>query len=183
MVTLKEYPEESDLVVCTVREVKNFGAFVTLNEYSGKEGFIHITEVASGWVKYIRDYLKEGQVQVCKVLRVNPSKGHIDLSFKQVNEHQHRMKIQEWKNSQKSEKLIEMVAKQIGKSVEQCYKDFANAEFQTVNWAGIIAVATGVAAGHFLPGVVPLNAVLGGAISYLVLNPLLNKKALKSQAA
>ncbi|MEZ9856839.1 cytosine permease, partial [Vibrio breoganii] len=35
----------------------------------------------------------------------------------------------------------------------------------------------------FLPGVVPLNAVLGGAISYLVLNPLLNKKALKSQAA
>ncbi|HAH02691.1 MAG TPA: cytosine permease, partial [Vibrio sp.] len=63
------------------------------------------------------------------------------------------------------------------------YKDFAKAEFQTVNWAGIIAVATGVAAGHFLPGIVPLNAVFGGAISYLVLNPLLNKNALKSQAA
>lgn len=58
------------------------------------------------------------------------------------------------------------------------YKDFANAEFKTVNWAGIIAVAIGVACGHFLPGVVPVNAVLGGALSYLIINPILNKKRL-----
>ncbi|OAN12970.1 cytosine permease [Photobacterium jeanii] len=57
------------------------------------------------------------------------------------------------------------------------YKDFANAEFNTVNWAAIIGVGVGVAAGHFLPGVVPINAVLGGAISYLILNPLLNRDA------
>ena len=56
------------------------------------------------------------------------------------------------------------------------YKDFANAEFKTVNWAAIIGVAVGVAAGHFLPGVVPINAVLGGAISYLILNPMLNRE-------
>jgi translation initiation factor 2 subunit 1 len=124
MVTLKEYPEEGDLVVVTVREVKNFGAFVTLNEFRDKEGFIHITEVASGWVKYIRDYLKEGQVQVCKVLRVNPSKGHIDLSFKQVNEHQHRMKIQEWKNEQKAEKLFEIMAEKNKINLELAYKEF-----------------------------------------------------------
>ncbi len=58
------------------------------------------------------------------------------------------------------------------------YSNFAAAEFQIVNWAGIIAVAIGVAAGHFLPGVVPVNAVLGGTISYLILNPILNKKRL-----
>lgn len=57
------------------------------------------------------------------------------------------------------------------------YKDFANAEFKTVNWAAIIGVAVGVTAGHLLPGIVPLNAVLGGAISYLALNPLLNREA------
>jgi translation initiation factor 2 subunit 1 len=124
MATLREYPEEGDLVVITVREVKNFGAFVTLNEYKDKEGFIHITEVASGWVKYIRDYLKEGQVQVCKVLRVNPSKGHIDLSFKQVNEHQHRMKIQEWKNEQKAEKLFEIMAEKLKLDIDKSYEEF-----------------------------------------------------------
>jgi translation initiation factor 2 subunit 1 len=124
MVTLREYPEEGDLVVVTVREVKSFGAFCTLNEYNSKEGFIHITEVASGWVKYIRDFLKEGQVQVCKVLRVNPSKGHIDLSFKQVNEHQHRLKIQEWKNEQKAEKLFEILSNNLKIEVENAYQDF-----------------------------------------------------------
>ncbi len=64
------------------------------------------------------------------------------------------------------------------------YMDFENAKFQTINWAGIIAVAIGVAAGNFLPGVVPVNAVFGGALSYLVLNPLLNKeKASETEAA
>lgn len=56
------------------------------------------------------------------------------------------------------------------------YKDFANAEFKSVNWAAIIGVAIGVAAGHLLPGIVPVNAVLGGAISYLILDPLLNRQ-------
>ncbi|MCE7537035.1 cytosine permease [Aliivibrio fischeri] len=58
------------------------------------------------------------------------------------------------------------------------YMNFDNAAFQTINWAGIIAVAIGVAAGKFLPGVVPVNAVLGGAISYLLLNPMINKKSI-----
>ncbi|GGK45556.1 cytosine permease [Aliivibrio fischeri] len=58
------------------------------------------------------------------------------------------------------------------------YLNFNNAAFQTINWAGIIAVAIGVAAGKFLPGVVPVNAVLGGAISYLLLNPMINKKSI-----
>ncbi|PSU49110.1 cytosine permease [Photobacterium frigidiphilum] len=57
------------------------------------------------------------------------------------------------------------------------YKDFANAEFKTVNWAAIAGMAIGIAAGHYLPGIVPVNAVLGGAISYLILNPLLNRVA------
>ncbi len=63
------------------------------------------------------------------------------------------------------------------------YHDFANAQFKEVNWAGIIAVAVGVAAGKFIPGIVPLNAVLGGAICYAVLNPILNKKTAIAQEA
>jgi translation initiation factor 2 subunit 1 len=122
----KEYPDEGELIVGTVVKVQNFGAFVTLNEFPKKEGFIHIAEVATGWVKRIRNHIKEKQKVVCKVMHVDRAKDHVDLSLKRVNEHQKRDKIQEWKNTQKSEKLIEMVAKQIGKTVEQCYKDFAS---------------------------------------------------------
>ncbi|ANW26129.1 cytosine permease [Vibrio coralliilyticus] len=63
------------------------------------------------------------------------------------------------------------------------YQNFATTEFKDVNWAGIVAVAVGVAAGKFIPGVVPINAVLGGALCYVVLNPLLNKKTLNAQSA
>jgi len=123
MPQMSEYPEDGELVVCTVTSVKNFGAFVTLDEYGGKEGFIHVRDVATGWVKYIRDYVREGQKIVCKVLAVDASKGHIDLSLKQVNEHQKRDKIQAWKNEKKAEKLLELVAAKLDKKVEELYED------------------------------------------------------------
>ncbi len=124
MVRLKEYPDEGELVVCTVRDVKSFGAFVTLDEFTNKEGFIHVAEVTTGWVKYIRDYVREGQKIVCKVLRVDASRGHVDLSLKQVNEHQRRETIESWKNEQRAEKLFEIVCTKYGKEVDACYAEF-----------------------------------------------------------
>ena len=47
----QSYPQVGDLVVVTITEVKNFGAKANLEEYRGKEGFIHIAEVATGWVE------------------------------------------------------------------------------------------------------------------------------------
>jgi len=102
------WPETGDLVVCTVTQVVDFGAFVALDEYAGKQGLIHISEVASGWIKYIRDHVREGQKIVCKVLNVDRSRHHIDLSLKDVNEHQRREKIQEWKADQKAWKWLQM---------------------------------------------------------------------------
>ena len=126
MPRVSEFPEEGELVVCTVQNVKNFGAFVTLDEYGNKEGFVHVRDVATGWVKYIRDYIREGQKVVCKVLGVDTSKGHIDLSLKSVNEHQRREKIQQWKTETKAQKLLEIVAERLGTTVEQCYDLFAD---------------------------------------------------------
>jgi translation initiation factor 2 subunit 1 len=114
----KGWPEIGDLVVCTVVNVVDFGAFVELDEYGRKEGLIHISEVASGWVKYIRDHVREGQKIVCKVLNVDPSRSHIDLSFKDVNEHQRQAKIQEWKAEQKAEKWLDFVINTTGATKE-----------------------------------------------------------------
>ncbi len=124
MVRLTEFPDEGELVVGTVREVKPFGAFAALDEFPGKEGFIHIAEVASGWVKYIRDHVREGQKVVCKVTKVDVGKGHIDLSVKQVNEHQRREKIQSWKNEQRADKLLGIVAQRAGMSFDDAVKQF-----------------------------------------------------------
>ena len=110
-----KFPEPGELVVCTATNVKKFGAFVTLDEYESREGFIHVTEVTTGWVKYIRNYVREGQKIVCKVVRVDEERAHIDLSLKAVNDHQRRDKIRAWKNEKKAEKLLEFVDEAIGK--------------------------------------------------------------------
>jgi translation initiation factor 2 subunit 1 len=124
MLRADEFPEAGELIIGTVQTVKNYGAFVILDEYENKEGFIHITEVATGWIKYIRDYIRERQKVVCKVLRVDKSKGHVDLSLKQVNEHQRREKIQDWKNEGKAKKLLEIAAEKLGMGVDSCYDEF-----------------------------------------------------------
>lgn len=110
----RDWPEEGELVVSTVDAVKDFVAFVRLDEYGGRQGLIPISEIAKGWVKYIRDHVREGQKVVCKVLHVDRNRGHIDLSLKDVNEHQRREKIQEWKNEQKAHKWIGFVAEETG---------------------------------------------------------------------
>jgi translation initiation factor 2 subunit 1 len=122
-----EFPEEGEHVVATVRSVRDFGAFVTLDEYEGKEAFIHLSEVATGWVKYIRDYIREGQKIVARVIHVDPGKNQIDLSLKRINEHQRREKLQTWKNEQRAEKLLGLVAKTLKIDVPQAYEQFGEA--------------------------------------------------------
>lgn len=119
----KEWPSEGDLVVGTVHKVLGYGAFASLEEYEGKEAFIHISEVSSGWVKNIRDYVRENQKIVARVLRVNPKKGHVDVSMKRIREDQRTRKIQQWKIEQKAEKLLEISAKTIGKDLDAAYDE------------------------------------------------------------
>ena len=119
----KEYPEEGEFVVATVKNIHPYGAFLKLDEYPGKEGFMHISEVASSWVKNIRDHIKEGQKIVAKVIRVDPNKGHIDLSLKRVNQQQRKAKLQEYKRAQKAENLLRMAAEKVGKDFETAWRE------------------------------------------------------------
>ncbi|HEV2231390.1 MAG TPA: translation initiation factor IF-2 subunit alpha [Thermoplasmata archaeon] len=121
-----EFPEEGELVVGTVTSIRNFGAFVKLDEFENREAFIHLSEVATGWVKYIRDHIREGQKIVARVLRIDSSKGQIDLSLKRINDHQRREKVQSWKNEQRAIRLLAVVAAQLKIDVEATYALFTD---------------------------------------------------------
>ena len=119
----QEWPDEGELIVGTVYKVLNYGAFAKLEEYPGKEAFIHISEVSAGWVKNIRDHVRENQKIVCRVLRVNPKKGHVDASLKRIREDQRTKKIQHWKIEQKAEKFLELSAKSLDKTLDEDYDE------------------------------------------------------------
>ncbi|EQD54946.1 translation initiation factor IF-2 subunit alpha, partial [mine drainage metagenome] len=56
--------------------------------------------------KYIRDYIREGQKIVGRVIHLDHDKGQVDLSLKRINEHQRREKLQAFKNEQRAQKLV-----------------------------------------------------------------------------
>ena len=102
------WPTPSELVVGRVDEIEDFGVFVDLEEYEDKRGLVHVSEVASGWIKNVRDHVNVDQMVVCKVLEVDEDAQQVDLSIKDVNDHQRSEKIQEWKNEQKADKWMEL---------------------------------------------------------------------------
>jgi translation initiation factor 2 subunit 1 len=126
MLALKQgYPEENELVICTVTKVQFHSVFVNVDEYQ-KVGMIHISEVSPGRIRNIRDFVKEGKVVVCKVLRINKEKGQIDLSLRRVTELQKRNKINEMKQQQKAEKIIEFVAKKFNMTPDELHQKIAD---------------------------------------------------------
>jgi translation initiation factor 2 subunit 1 len=115
------FPQEDELVLCTVTAVQFHSVFVTLDEYGNRTGMIHISEIAPGRIRNIREFVKEGKKIVCKVLRINAEKGHIDLSLRRVNEMQKREKMNQIKQEQLAEKIIEHAAKKHLKKPEEIY--------------------------------------------------------------
>ncbi|MER2192171.1 MAG: cytosine permease [Solibacillus sp.] len=63
------------------------------------------------------------------------------------------------------------------------YKAFATMTFETVNWVAIVAWVIGVAIAKLAPGIVPLNALLGTAIVYVILMKVLKKESVHKDAA
>jgi polyribonucleotide nucleotidyltransferase len=67
----------------TVARIVDFGAFV--NILPGKDGLVHISQIANERVENVSDHLKEGQVVRVKVLDVD-QRGRIKLSIKELLE-------------------------------------------------------------------------------------------------
>ncbi len=123
------YPEEGELVLCKVNKVAYNAVFVNVDEYR-KPGMIHISEVSPGRIRNINDFVKVGKVVVCKVLRVNTERGHIDLSLRRVNDNQKRKKMDKIKQELKAEKIIEDTAKLLKLDIQKFYSEVAKIPMQ-----------------------------------------------------
>lgn len=119
------FPEDEELVLCTVTGITPHSVFCTLDEYGGRTGMIHISEVAPGRIRNIREFVQENKKIVCKVLQTNKEKGHIDLSLRRVNQTQKTQKLNQIKQEQLAEKIVEHAAKQTGQSVLTLYNKLA----------------------------------------------------------
>ena len=104
---IQSMPEEGELVLATVNEINPHGVYVTLDEYDKVRAFLHISEIATGWVRDIERYAKPGQKIVLKVIRQNRNRREIDLSLRQVSGEEKRQKIIEVKKNEKARTILD----------------------------------------------------------------------------
>src|SRR5712691_9036835 len=86
-------PEPGEIVVCTVRELTSHGIYVNLDQYGGMNGFLHVSEISTGWVRNIERVAKPQQRLVLKVIRADRTRKEIDLSLRQVTNEERRAKV------------------------------------------------------------------------------------------
>ncbi|MAG22196.1 MAG: hypothetical protein CL943_02740 [Candidatus Diapherotrites archaeon] len=120
-----DFPEVGEIVVVRITKVLDYGAFAVLLEYEDIKGFVHISQVASGWIKNIRNFVKEGEVRAAKVQNVDLTKNQIDLNFTRVSAAAQRAKINEFKQMKRERKLIEALAKSQKKSFDEAWDEVA----------------------------------------------------------
>jgi translation initiation factor 2 subunit 1 len=116
---IQRLPEEGEIVIATVRQVTGHGAYVTLDEYSNMTGFLHISEIATGWIRDIERYVRPKQKAVLKVTRVNKTRGEVDTSLKQVSGEECKSKLIEVKKSDKAGTLLDFIKTKLKLTEEQ----------------------------------------------------------------
>lgn len=80
----KQYPVENEVVVAVVKNITNSGSYVNLPEYDGALGMILHSELSRRRIRSINKLVRVGRSDVVIVIRVDPEKGYIDLSKRQV---------------------------------------------------------------------------------------------------
>ena len=105
----QELPEIGEIVIATITKVSDHGAYVTLDEYDGVQGFLHISEIAPGWVRKITRYVKENEKKVLLVKKIQAQRGEIDLSLKQISKEQRKKKLLDVKRFEKEQGILKNI--------------------------------------------------------------------------
>jgi len=105
--TIQDFPEVGEIIVATITRIMDQGAYVTLDEYNNIQGFLHVSEITTGWIRNVEKFLRVGEKKVLLVKRVDSARSEIDLSLKQVSTDQKKKKLLELKRREKEKALVE----------------------------------------------------------------------------
>jgi len=108
---IHELPEAGELVIATITKIGDHGAYVTLDEYDKIQGFLHVSEIAPGWVRNITKYVKENEKVVAIVKKVREGREEIDLSLKHISKDQRKKKLLDVKRHEKGKSIIKNIQK------------------------------------------------------------------------
>ena len=115
----QELPEVGEIVIATIKKTGDHGAYVSLDEYDNIQGFLHISEIAPGWVRKVTKYVKDGDKKVLLVKKIQEDRSEIDLSLKQISKEQRKKKLLDVKRFEKEQGILKNIQDQVKLSSEE----------------------------------------------------------------
>ena len=115
----QELPEVGEIVIATIKKTGDHGAYVSLDEYDNIQGFLHISEIAPGWVRKVTKYVKEGDKKVLLVKKIQANRAEIDLSLKQISKEQRKKKLLDVKRFEKEQGILKNIQDKVKLSSEE----------------------------------------------------------------
>ncbi|MCL5420104.1 MAG: S1 RNA-binding domain-containing protein [Candidatus Marsarchaeota archaeon] len=141
MILPKKMPDVGELVLVRINKIMPYGAYCTLQEYNA-DAYLPISEIASGWIKNIHEFIKEGQKEVAKVIFIDNDKRAIDISFKKASAGEKKGKMADYNLEKRAEGIFNKalaasgtesrkaeIISEIGRR-EQTYNDLINDIFE-----------------------------------------------------
>jgi len=116
---IQELPEVGEIVIATITKISDHGAYVTLDEYDNIQGFLHVSEIAPGWVRKVTKYVKEGEKKVLLVKKIQQGRKEIDLSLKQISKEQMKNKLLDVKRFEKEQGILKNIQEKVNLSSKQ----------------------------------------------------------------
>lgn len=74
---------KGELVKCVVTGIEKYGIFVTVD--NSFDGLIHISEISSGFVRNVNDYVSINETINAKVIEVDGESHQLKLSIKDID--------------------------------------------------------------------------------------------------
>jgi translation initiation factor 2 subunit 1 len=111
--------------------------------------FLHISPIATGWIRNVACYVRPEQKAVLKVMRVNKVNGEVDTSLKQVSGEERKSRLIEVKKSDQANIFLDFIKSKLSLPDQQCQEiedripqkyDCVNDAFEAVSRKGLDAI-------------------------------------------
>ncbi|MGC9071541.1 MAG: translation initiation factor IF-2 subunit alpha [Acidilobus sp.] len=119
----RSLPDVGEVLVGTIKEIYDYGAYLELEEFNGLRAFLPWSEISNRSFRSINEIVKMNERVAVKVIRVNKAKGQVDVSLKRVTDDERRRKMTWWKRTQKAVNIVLVIAKELKKTERQAYAD------------------------------------------------------------
>ncbi len=124
------FPEVNEVVVVKVIKLEDVGAYVKLLEYNNTNALILRSEFSKKRIRSVKRLIKEGDMEVVSVLRVDSEKGYIDLSKSRVNKEDIASAEEKYKKS----KTVHSVLAHVADLTKGSYKMSLEEMYERVGW-------------------------------------------------